>query len=77
MSVIDANYVIAAMAVVFGVLIILGRNRFARSTMEMLRGLKTDITSERLRRFCAVGIALFGAVVIVIGVTIAGTGTEA
>ena len=57
--------------VVFGVLIILARNRFARSMMEQLRGFKKDITSEGLRRFCAIGLAMFGALVIAIGVSIA------
>ena len=57
--------------VVFGVLIILARNRFARSMMQDLRGFKKDITSEGLRRFWAIGLAMFGAFVIVIGVSIA------
>jgi hypothetical protein len=57
--------------VVFGVLVILARNRFARSMMEQLRGFKKDITSEGLRRFWAIGLAMFGALVIVIGVSIA------
>lgn len=57
--------------VVFGVLIILARNRFARSMMQQLRGFKKDITSEGLRRFWAIGLAMFGVLVIVIGVSIA------
>jgi hypothetical protein len=57
--------------VVFGVLIILARNRFARSMMQDLRGFKKDLTSEGLRRFLAMGLAMFGALVIVIGVSIA------
>lgn len=56
--------------VVFGVLIILARNRFARSMMQQLRGFKKDITSEGLKHFWAIGLAMFGALVIVIGVSI-------
>ena len=57
--------------IVFGVLIILARNRFARSMMEQMRGFKNDLKSVRLQRFLAVGMAIFGIIVIVIGLTIA------
>lgn len=61
---------IAALCVIAGALMILLRNRFARSTMEMFRSFKTDVTSEGLRKFCSVGMAVFGTVVIVIGLAI-------
>jgi hypothetical protein len=57
--------------VVLGVLIIQARKRFSRSMIQQLRGFKNDITSEGLRRFWAIGLAMFGALVIVIGVSIA------
>jgi hypothetical protein len=57
--------------IVFGALIILARDRFALSMMEQLRGFKKELATEGLRRFWARGMAIFGAVVIIIGITIA------
>lgn len=61
---------IAASCVIAGALMILLRNRFARSTMEMFGSFKTDVTSEGLRKLSSVGMAAFGIVVIVIGLAI-------
>lgn len=62
--------VIAAMSLVAGTLMILLRDRFARSTTEMLRDFKTDLPAERVRRIGSIAMAAFGLVVIVIGLVI-------
>ncbi|MBN3496577.1 hypothetical protein [Arthrobacter pascens] len=57
--------------IIFGTLIVLARNRFAHSMMEQMRGFKGELKSKHLTRFLAVGMAIFGIIVIFIGVTIA------
>jgi hypothetical protein len=61
---------IGVSCVIAGALMFLLRNRFARSTIEMFRSFKTDVTSESLSKFCSVGMGAFGIVVIVIGLAI-------
>jgi hypothetical protein len=70
-------FAIATMCLVAGTLMILLRNRFARSTVESLLDIKPNLQIEKaaeegLRRFCSIGMAAFGATVIIIGVAIAG-----
>jgi uncharacterized membrane protein YidH (DUF202 family) len=62
------TYLIAAICFISGALIIWGRNWFADSFMDMLRGLKTDRSSERLRGISSIGLAIFGIAVIIIGI---------
>lgn len=62
--------VIAAMSLVAGMLMILFRDRFARSTADMLRDFKTDLPAERVRRIGSIAMGAFGLVVIVIGFVI-------
>lgn len=70
MSSTTETFVIAAMCLVSGILMILLRRRFARSTMEMLRGFETDMSSEGLQRICDIGMGIFGFLVIVVGLVI-------
>ncbi|MFC9336430.1 hypothetical protein [Arthrobacter sp. NPDC057009] len=62
--------VIAAITLIAGILMILFRDRFARSATDMLRGFETDRPAERVRRIGSVAMAAFGLVVIVIGLVI-------
>lgn len=61
---------ISASCVIAGALMFLLRKRFARSTIEMFRSFKTDVTSEGLHKLCSVGMGVFGIVVIVVGLAI-------
>lgn len=62
--------VIAATSLVAGMLMILFRDRFARSTTDILRDFKTDLPAEKVRRIGKIAMAAFGLVVIVIGIVI-------
>lgn len=62
--------VIAAISLVAGMLMILFRDRFARSTTDILRDFKTDLPAEKVRRIGRIAMAAFGLVVIVIGIVI-------
>ena len=62
-------------AVVFGVLIILGRNLYASFMLMLLRGVGNgNLATKGLSRVFSVAMAAFGGVVVVIGVAVAAGG---
>jgi hypothetical protein len=59
-------------AVVFGVLMILGRNLYASFMLMLLRGFGNGSLATRgMGRVFSIGMAAFGGIVVVIGIVIA------
>lgn len=55
--------------VLLGVLMILGRNLYASFMLMLLRGFdRKKLDTEGVRRFCSIGMAAFGGLVVIIGV---------
>ncbi|GAA5199924.1 hypothetical protein GCM10023346_40840 [Arthrobacter gyeryongensis] len=66
-----ATTLLGAGVVVFGVLIILGRNLYASFMLMLLRGIGNgNLATKGLSRILSVAMAVFGGVVIVIGIVV-------
>ncbi|MDQ0632385.1 hypothetical protein QFZ40_000294 [Arthrobacter pascens] len=66
---------LGAVAVVFGILIILGRNLYSSFMLMILRGVGNgNQATKGVSRVFSVGMAVFGGVVIVIGIVVAAVG---
>lgn len=62
-------------AVVFGILMVLGRNLYASFMLMLLRGFGDgSLATKGMGRIFRVGMAAFGGVVVVIGVVVAAGG---
>lgn len=59
-------------AMVFGILMIVARNLYASFMLMLLRGFGNgNLATKGIERICSLGMAIFGGVVVVIGVVVA------
>jgi hypothetical protein len=62
-------------AVIFGILMVLGRSFYASFVLMLLRGIGNgSLATKGMGRICRIGMAAFGGAVVVIGVVVAAGG---